>query len=111
MPRTDNIVMFIRAWHVTMVSVLKDRKSSLFNVFIFVCQSSDDWLYVSQAHHHSNNEVEQLRAEIPELKEELAERERCLEATRRDLANLWYVEPLCTSYCIQRHVFFNLITA
>ena len=44
------------------------------------------------ARHHSNNEVEQqLRAEIQELKEKLAEKERCLEETARDLAILRYV--------------------
>ena len=40
---TDLSVTFIRALPVTLVSVLKDRKSCLFNVFIFICQSSDDW--------------------------------------------------------------------
>ena len=52
------------------------------------------WLLIcfSQVHHHSNNEVEgQLRAEIQELKEKLAEKERCLEETARDLAILRYV--------------------
>jgi hypothetical protein len=51
------------------------------------------WLiFVSQVRHHSNNEVEeQLRAEIQGLKEKLAEKERCLEETARDLANLRYV--------------------
>jgi hypothetical protein len=60
-------------------SVLKDTKSSVLNISIFICQSSDDWCHVSQARHHSNNEVEQqLWAETQELKEKLAERERCL---------------------------------
>jgi hypothetical protein len=85
-------VMFVCAMPVTLVSVLKDRKPSLFNIFIFICKSSDDWFYVSQACHHSNSKVEeQLQAEIKELKEKLEEREKCLEAIARDLANLWYV--------------------
>ena len=88
----DVSATFIRALPVFMVSVLKDRNSSLFNVFMFICQSSDDWFYVSQACHQTNNEVEgQLRAEIQELKLKLAERERCLEVPARDLANLRYV--------------------
>jgi hypothetical protein len=35
--------------------------------------------------------VEELRTEIRELKEKLAEKERCLEETKRDLTNLQYV--------------------
>jgi len=51
------------------------------------------WLICfSQAHHNSNKEVEeQLRAEIKELKEKLAEKERCLQETLKDLATLRYV--------------------
>ena len=40
---------------------------------------------------YSSEVEEQLRAEIQELKEKLAEEERCLEATARDLTNLRYV--------------------
>ena len=59
---------------------------------IFICHSSDDRFHVSQACDHSNNKAEQqLWAEIQELKEKLAERERCLEVTARDLVCLRYV--------------------
>ena len=51
------------------------------------------WLICfSQSHHHSKKEVEvQLRAEIEEIKEELAEPERCLQEAARDITILWYV--------------------
>ena len=39
----------------------------------------------------SSEVEEQLRAENQELKEKLAEGERCLEKTARDLTNLRYV--------------------
>jgi hypothetical protein len=71
------------------------------------------WLICfSQARHHSDKEVEeQLRAEIEELKEKVAEKERCLQETARDLAILRYVQPFCSSYFIQIRVFFYSITA
>jgi hypothetical protein len=44
-----------------------------------------------QARHHNNEVEEQLWAEIQELHEKLAEKERCLEEAARDLADLRYV--------------------
>ena len=47
---------------------------------------------VFQVRQYNNNEVEdQLRAEIGDVREKLAERERCLEQTAKELATLRYV--------------------
>ena len=86
------------------INILKfNTMSHKWNVFIFICQSSDDWFCLSGFAPCNSEVEEQLRAEIQELKEKLAE----METGRKLFSNVncmcWFV-----LYYLQLHYCFWL---
>jgi uncharacterized protein YlxW (UPF0749 family) len=104
--------MFINTLPFMLASVLKVQNCLRFmflslHAVVFLTNFN-----VFQLHQHKKkHDIEDdLRAEIQDLKRQLAETQRCLSATRRENNDLRYFSMLCSPYCIDMPVLIYLST-